>query len=369
MDEILTINQTYYGLNNPIGNVFELVRALNLWYKKYPEHNFLHPCVIDGKAALVCQRNLSQIDEQAHLELEAIADQFQLFLKQDCRTPGTDHEYAHCRRNIALVLTFCVVMVASSRRVSAGDFQKPAGVGSVSAQLSMQTKTEPVTVGENVISLRNTRLPTAEQVMASYAKQKPLMKTDAQAEVKIRNFLISAYQPEAADPTNINADIVEIAKYYAQYPEVINLLNELNQQKVVLKYKANNWQAQAWGNQHAVDSVTITFDTRVGAQLLNNQDCQANPACDISPADALLHELLHAKLMLLESQHFIDEGNMEPNLYPFEHEREVLLKENQLYAEMNQDDGLSRPLRTRHTGELFHVNCTACTPNEMIASR
>ncbi len=369
MDEILTIKQTYYGIASPIENVLELTRALNRWYLAYPEHNFLHPCVIEGRAALVCQGDLSHLDEQAYIELRVIAEQFHLFLKQDSRTAASAKEFANCRRNIALVLTFCVIMIATSRRVSAGDFKNPAGVSSVSAHLSMQTKVEGGYGGENVISLRNAHVPSAEQVMASYAKQKTSIKVDAQAEVKILAFLNMAYQPESADPQTIHADIIEIAKYYAQFPGVVHLLQELNQQKVVLKYKADTWQAQAWGNQHAVDSVIISFDTRIGAQLINEPDCHANPACHISPADALLHELLHAKLMLLDSQHFIDAGNMQANLYPFEHEREVLIDENQLYAEMNQEDGLSRPLRKRHTGELFHVNCAACTPNEIIASR
>jgi len=231
----------------------------------------------------------------------------------------------------------------------------------------MQAKIAVGHDGEKEISLRHTRLPTAEQVLASYAKQKPSMKVDGQAQGKIKNFLSVAYQPEPGDPSNIGSDIAHIAQYYAQYPQVIDLLEELRGKKLVLKYKANNWQAQAWGNQLSVDSVIIFFDTRVGAQLLNHADCHANPACNISPADALLHELLHAKLMLIDSQHFIDSGGMQQTLYPFEHEREVIASENQLYHEMNQQDGLSRPLRNRHSGELFHVNCAACLPTETLA--
>ena len=232
----------------------------------------------------------------------------------------------------------------------------------------MQAKIEIGQDGEQVISLRQTRLPTAAQVLASSAKQKSLMKVDVEAEVKIRSFLSAAYQSEPGDPGNIGSDIDDIARYYAQYPQVIQLLEELQQKKLVLKYKANNWEAQAWGNQFSVDSVTIFFDTRIGAQLLNQADCRANPACNISPADALLHELLHAKLMLLDSQHFIDSGNMQQTLYPFEHERDVIASENRLYHQMNQQDGMSRPLRNRHSGELFHVNCAACLPTETLAA-
>jgi len=44
-------------------------------------------------------------------------------------------------------------------------------------------------------------------------------------------------------------------------------------------------------------------------------DCKANPASHITPADALLHELLHAKLMIMDSAQFIKNGGMKPRLY------------------------------------------------------
>lgn len=373
MNEILTIEKTYRGASSPIDKIPELVKSLNSWYLAYPEHNFLHPCVIDGKAALVCQRDLSSNNGSAFAELQAIADQYRIYLKEDRRTHEVGHEFSNRRKNIGVVLTFCLGLMASSKMVTAGGLQGPASRGSVIAHLSMpinpmQAKIEIGNDGEKVISLRHTRLPTAEQVWESYARHKPSLNIDDEAAGKIKKFLSSAYQPEPGDPLNINSDIDDIARYYAQYPQVINLLEELQQKKVVLKYKADNWQAQAWGNQVSVDSVTIFFDTRAGAQLLNQADCSANPACNISPADALLHELLHAKLMLIDSQHFIEGGNMQETLYPFEHEREVIASENQLYREMNQQDGLSRPLRKRHSGQLFHVACPACLPTEILAT-
>lgn len=373
MNEILTIEQTYREALNRIDNIPDLVKALNRWYLAYPEQNYLHPCVIDGRAALVCQRGLSSNSSQAFAELRVITDQYRIYLKEDTRTQEIGHNFNNRRKNIGLVLTFCLGLMASSRMVTAAELQQPAATGSVTVQLAlpinpMQAKVEVGHDGEEVISLRRTRLPTAEQVLESYAKQKPSIKIDSQAQEKIKNFLSSAYQQEPGDPANIGSDIAEIAQYYAQYPQVIDLLEELRGKKLVLKYKANNWQAQAWGNEFSVDSVIISFDTRVGAQLLNQADCHANPACNISPADALLHELLHAKLMLIDSQHFIDSGGMKQTLYPFEHEREVIASENQLYHEMNQQDGLSRPLRHRHSGELFQVKCAACLPTETLAA-
>lgn len=372
MNEILTIEQSYRSAASRIDNIPALLTALNRWYLAYPEHNYLHPCVIDGRAALVCRRDLSRSAGRAYAELQAIAEQYRIYLKEDNRSEDVGREANNRRHNISLVLTFCLGLMATSRLVTADELQNPAA-GSVTTHLSMpgnsmQASMETGAGGEKIISLRRARLPTAEQVLEAYAKQKPAMKIDAQAELNIGNFLSAAYQPEPGDPAHIGVDMAAMAQYYAQYPQVVELLDELKGKKLVLKYKADHWQAQAWGNRFEVDSVTIFFDTRAGAQLLNDADCHANPACSISPADALLHELLHAKLMLVDSRHFVDSGGMQQTLYPFEHEREVIAGENRLYQDMNRQDGLSRPLRHRHSGELFHVDCAACLPVDILAA-
>jgi hypothetical protein len=368
MDQILMIEQTYRSAFSRIDNIPELLKALNHWYQAYAGYNDLHPCVIDGRAALVCQRDLSKTAAQAFAELRAIADRYQIYLKEDSRTQDNGHALHNRRGNIGLVLSFCLGLMASSRLVTADELQGPVE-GSATTQVAMRVDIQAGHDGEKVISLRHARPPTAAEVLKAYDRKKSSMKVDEQAEADIKRFLLAAYQPESGDPAHIGSDMGDMARYYAHYPEVIALLEELRGKKLVLKYKADNWQAQAWGNAFAVDSVVIYFDTRVGAQLLSHADCQANPACNISPADALLHELLHAKLMLIDSRHFIDIGGMQQSLYPFEHEREVMAGENRLYQEMNHQDGLSRPLRHRHSGELFHVNCAACQPGEILAAK
>lgn len=373
MNQILRIEQTYREAASRIDHIPELLKALSLWYQANSGHNYLHPCVIDGRAALVCQHDLSKAAGPAFAELRTIADRFHIYLKEDGRTRAEGHAFHNRRSNIGLVLSFCLGLMGSSRLVTAGELQNPVAVSSVTTHLSMPANSMQVDIeaglgGEKVISLRHVRLPTASEVLKAYDRKKSTMRVDEQAEAKIKHFLLTAYQPEPGDPSHIGRDMEDMARYYSQYPQVIDLLEELQGKKLVLKYKADNWQAQAWGNQLSVDSVTIFFDTRVAAQLLNYADCHANPACNISPADALLHELLHAKLMLLDSRHFIEIGGMQQSLYPFEHEREVMADENQLYQEMNQQDGQSRPLRHRHSGGLFHVNCAACQPGEILAT-
>lgn len=365
MNVFLTIQQTYRTADTPVDNLPKLLNALNRWYLNHPKYNYLHPCVIDGRAALVCHNDLRRKSGQAFTELQAITDHFQVSLKEDSRSQQTALDLNNRRINICLVLTFYLGVLASSSLVRADN----------SASSSPAITTHPMLVnvatsqsGNKLVQLRNARPPKASEVLAAYAKKTPTLIIDTQAEAKIKSFLTATYKPESDDPAHIGNDLAEIARYYAKYPKVLDLLDELKDKKLVLKYKQNNWQAQAWGNEFAVDSVTISFDTRVAVKLSNSADCQANPACNISPADALLHELLHTKLMLIDSRHFIEIGGMQQTLYPFEHEREVIARENQLYHQMNQQDSLSRPLRNRHNGELYHVRCAACLPDEMLAA-
>lgn len=353
--EILLTEHTYRDATSRVDNIPELVKALHQWYLAYPSHNYLHPCVIEGKASLVCLRDLSLINQQAYAKLQEIAKQYRLFLKEDKRTQDVNLGFINRRKKISLVLTFCLGLIASSRMVSADELKGQINSGFVTTHLAAP-------------NIMKAKLPSAETILEAYAKKKPDLKIDEQAEINIKNFLMTAYHPESGDPSYIADDIAAMAHYYSKYPDAVQLFNELQNRKVVLKFKSDNWQTQAWGNQYYIDSATIYFDTRIAAQLLDQEGCETNPACDISPADALLHELLHAKLMLVDSQHFIETGGMLPNLYPFEHEREVIAGENRLYQEMNEQDGLSRPIRNRHTGHLFHVNCAACLPTELIAA-
>ena len=221
MNEILSIKQTYQTVVSPIENIPDLAKALNLWYLAYPEHNYLHPCVIDGRAALICQRDLSLIATQAYAELQAIAEQYLIYLKQESRSEDVNHAFENRRKNIALVLTFCLGLMASSRMAMAAEPSYTAGVGSVAAHLTMpinpmQAKIELDQNGAPMISLRHRQLPSVGQALASNALQKASLKVDVQAEASIRDFLAAAYQPEPGDPANISADISEIAQYYAQ---------------------------------------------------------------------------------------------------------------------------------------------------------
>lgn len=345
-----------------------LSAALQDWYQTWPEHHFLHPCIIDDRPALVCRAGLSQLEPGAFMQLQTIADAYGIYLKQDARQAGGEHTGANRRSNSGAVLLFCLSLLAASRTVSAHDLPAAAAHPYEMPISGLQVNPVMAADGSKVVRLQRARAPSAEQVLAAYQAKAATQDVSPADRSSIGTFLKQAYQAQADDPATIAADLQKMADYYAGYPQAVALIQSLAQHKVVLKYRQGTWQAQAWGSQQRVDSVIIHFDTRTGAQLLDAPGCEDNPACSISAADALLHELLHAQLMLLESERFIASGGMQGHIYPYDHEQDVLVMENRLYRAMNREDGRVRPLRQRHTGSLQQVACAVCTPGMQPAA-
>lgn len=365
MNEINMIEQIYRTAGWPIQQLPQLFSDLNLWHRRYPRHNYLQPCVIGQKAALVCQSQLSLNAPVAYAALQALAERYGIYLKEDSRQHDSLHGLENRRANVAVLLTFCLSMLGTSRLVTAHEISNAAASDTVMVHLSkpihtMDGQTMVNKDGHPVISLKHAALPTAAQVLASYGEKKSSLHVDVLAEAEIQKFLQITYQPAQGDPASITNDMAAMAKYYAQYPPAIALIKSLSGKNLHLKYKPDSWQTQAWGSDTQVQQVTVFFDPRLAAHFVAGADCNTNPACNIAPADALLHELLHAKLMLVDEQHFVESGGLKPTIYPYEHEREVISNENRLYQAMNQQDGLARPLRTRHAGALFHVQCALC---------
>lgn len=364
MNQIQTLQQTYGDCLDERLDLVALTGALSRWYATYTEHNFLHPCIIAEQPALVCQRDLSRNNPPAYDELAAIALEFGLYLKEDSRSrqlPG----HPNRRRQIGMILSFCAGLAATPQTTTA-DSLTPVLAASASANLApvMTTMQATVVYGTDhrpVIQLRHRSPPTAAQVLTTLGAKADQRDSDPAAETFITEFLTRHYQAAVGDPKTIKADFASLAAYFARYPQIIDLIKALRDQNLTLQYRAETWQTEALGNPYEVNHVIVYFDSRMGAQLLYQPGCETTPACSISPADALLHELLHAKLMLLDSEHFLATGAMN-SLYPAEHEREVISAENRLYDAMNQQDGLSRPLRHRHAGELLQVACPACIP-------
>ncbi len=177
---------------------------------------------------------------------------------------------------------------------------------------------------------------------------------------KIFKILSTHYKQKPSDPDYIQSDLEEMAKYYSQFPHVVTLLTKLQSKDWTLNYNQNTWSTIAKGNALNVDSATIQFNSRSAAMLKFNNGCKHNFVCIASPADALLHELLHALSMLVNTEEFIQQGGMNHFRYPYKHEYSVIQAENALYASMSRIDGIKRPQRNEHMGRKIIASCVTC---------
>ncbi len=179
---------------------------------------------------------------------------------------------------------------------------------------------------------------------------------------KVRELLHAHHQARPDDPDYVKTDLDRIAAYYSRFPEAVQLLSSLEGKAWRLRYGKGAWVTKAIGTRVSVTQATIVFDPRMAAQLRFNKTCSGSRRCVASPADALLHELLHVRSMLVDSRRFIDQGGMAGVLYPYAHEAEIIRAENALYSAMAKLDGLARPQRSRHkhVGKLVAASCALC---------
>ena len=177
---------------------------------------------------------------------------------------------------------------------------------------------------------------------------------------KIFTILQAHYKKTNSDPAYLAEDFKKIANYYSEFPQVIALIDPLKDKNWVLSYDEDNWDTVASGNEFQVEKAVIHFNTRSAAQLLLNRKCSDNPVCIASPADALLHELLHTYSMLVDSTQFVSQGGMNNVLYPYQHEYAIIDAERKLYASMSRVDEVKRPQRTDHTGRAVIAHCPVC---------
>jgi len=139
-----------------------------------------------------------------------------------------------------------------------------------------------------------------------------------------------------------------MASYYSRFPEVVALLQTLANKEWKLAYTENQWMTTVSGRLFEIEQTVIHFNTRMGAQLKLNNTCKHNPVCVASPADALLHELLHVHSMLVKTEEFIAQGGLNSVTYPYKHEYSIISSERALYAHMSRYDQQKRPSRHTH---------------------
>ncbi len=173
----------------------------------------------------------------------------------------------------------------------------------------------------------------------------------------IKQLLVARYRPAGGAP-QMDGVFVHLSAYYAQFAEVRALFEVLSRKPWVLEYAANTHETVMVRSRSQVKSVTVRFDPTMGAQVKFQRRCgQKRAHCFASPADVLLHELLHVKA---HSVLFSEVGGAISGMYPYQHEYQTLDQENALYLSMQRIDGRARPIRKDHQGKTVGLSCVTC---------
>lgn len=203
-------------------------------------------------------------------------------------------------------------------------------------------------------------LATTAVESSAFSHQKGALYADEWPD-KIRQILQDHWQPTPTDPPTLAQDLSEISTYFSAFPEVRDLLTSLHGKKWRLKFAANTFATRVTGSRLSVSHATVSFDPHAAAQYKFHNACAAKRAfCVAAPADVLLHELLHTRQALLNTNQFIGDGGLNQNLYPHRHEQKVIFEEQKLYYRMSHQDQNPRPQRQEHHGKSVRVACATC---------
>ena len=312
-------------------------------------HSYVHPCVINNQPHIVYPRGLQEKFPDLFSQLTQHYQNQGYVLKEDQRSARFSNKYKNQRQKWAPILLFTASLIFES---------------SAFADIEINVNEDASFQKQQNIELQLISNSKIREQIQSTVKPASVLKdvTQIKSELAQRLFeeLKNRYQKQNTDPEYIIEDLKEIANYYSDFPESVVLINALKDKNWMLSFDEDNWVTTGSGSMFQVDKAVIHFNTRSAAQLRLNNGCAENPVCIASPADALLHELLHTHSMLVKSEEFIAQGGMNNVLYPYKHEYAVIDAERALYASMSTQDNIKRPQRREHTGRTVKANCPTC---------
>jgi len=329
-----------------------LTRVKKPWMNLTFDNRFgqvrVHPCVIGGQPHYVYPRGLQESSPQVFDKLRLYASERGYRLKEDQRRYDLGAPTFKERRKWAPVMLFTVSLLFE---------------GSAFAELPQISRIDhdPGDTHQIVLRIVPKQRSLARQRFDDHSDP-PQINEHINTTLARQLFAIldTHYLRKASDPNYVREDLKQIAEYYSRFPDVVALLDPLKNKNWELAYDADNWDTVGIGSLLEVYKAVIHFNTRSAAQLLLNRKCRDNPVCIASPADALLHELLHTHSMLIDSEKFIEQGGMNTAMYPYAHEYAILDAERKLYASMSAIDEVRRPQRMEHTGHAVYAHCPVC---------
>lgn len=296
----------------------------------------IHPCIINGRAHYVHAPQLAEQDPAYFAHLQQFALREGIGLKADQRAPGASSH--SCRRKKFIPIIF-LAMSFMAPGLMAEHVDQQLGLMAINPAIVEDYRPSTDASGHGLIG-------KLERNLISEA---------------LEQILLAHLDTDVSQPQSIQRDIEELAIYYARYPEVIKLLKSIAGTEWRLRYAPHTFQTHVSGSRLEIENIDVFFDPRSAARLKFYDKCKTQkPFCIASPADALLHELLHVQTITLDTNRFIHQGGLDPMSYPAEHERFTIQKENQLYASMTAVDGHARPIRSEHNGRHVLVSCATC---------
>jgi len=335
--------------------------------KKQIKGLFLHPCVVDDSATIIHASDLAKRSPEFFLELRYFAHKHHYQLLPERRT--NDKLVGFERRTWLPVMLFTVGMNSA---VAAKDFVSKS---TQSLALFDATVTEQIIPHEKPKSANDQSKAVTGDDHDHGADETALHRMRITTDIdpwfedshdqmliaELTDILKDHYKQGRNDPEYIETDLEEMAAYFSRYHQATQLIRDLKGHNWSLRFKAETFKTDVRGNHYRVHAAKVYFDSRSAAQLRAHKACgEKLGACVASPADALLHELLHAKAALVTPSIFIEQGGLNGVVYPFAHEHSVIQEENMLYNAMSQIDGKLRPQRSRHSGRLAASTCVTC---------
>lgn len=306
----------------------------------------VHPCVINNRPYIIYPKGLKQQSPDIFNQLSRYFEDQGYQVKEDQRTDKTHHEHKNERRKLVPVLLFTASLFIET-----------------TAYAEVSTDSHHATHAQHQVELRllpnrNIQNQVTEIIPQNIPREKTMLSSKTAS--RIFDILMNKYEARDTDPEYIAEDFKQIANYYSEFPETIRLLKSVQNKNWQLQYDEHEWVTTARGNIFEVHDAVIHFNTRSAAQLRLNNGCKNNPVCIASPADALLHELLHTQSMLVNTEEFIAQGGMNNLMYPYKHEYAVIDEERKLYFNMSRQDTIKRPYRVDHTGRPIKTSCPTC---------
>jgi hypothetical protein len=312
------------------------------------QHVYVHPCVINQQPHIVYPKGLQQTAPEIFQQVKTYYTALGYALKEDQREADTGRPRHKDRRRWAPVVLFTasLLLEAGAHAEVENEHMQLATAQQIEVRLVPQAPAD-ARFTQHIDSLQNSHHEISTTLKSGIARN-------------IFSILHQHYHRQKTDPAYVETDLKQIANYYSDFPEIVTLLESLSDKNWEMMYDAESWDTVASGNALRIEKAVVHFDSRSAAQLLLNRKCSENPVCIASPADALLHELLHTHSMLVDTTRFISQGGMNSVLYPYQHEYAVIDAERKLYASMTSRDDIKRPQRTDHTGRAVITHCPIC---------